>query len=176
VVGAAFLSKNGRAPEALRLLDQATRILPQNREILLMKATTLEMAGQTEAAEHLLNQIQNRWPEWHAGWVAHGIILSTHRRFEEARQALETAVALGARSPEAYYYLADCTLRSAPQRIDAAKAAIRRALQLAPDDPWIRSLARRLEQPRASPRGPSGAGDEPPYPARLFLEKPPRDW
>jgi tetratricopeptide (TPR) repeat protein len=173
---AAFLSKNGRAPEALRLLDQATRILPQNREILLMKATTLELAGQTEAAEHLLNQVQNRWPEWHAGWVAHGIILATHRRFEEARPALETAVALGARSPEAYYYLADCTLRSAPTRIDAAKAAIRRALQLAPGDPWIRSLARRLEQPRGSPRDPSGAGDEPPYPARLFLEKPPRDW
>ncbi len=172
----ALLAKNGELPAALRLLDQAARILPQNREILLMKAATLELARQTGDAEHLLNQIQNRWPEWHVGWVAHGIILAAHRRFEEARQALETAVALGARSPEAYYYLADCTLRSAPKRIDAAQAAIRQALKLAPDDPWIRSLAGRLEQLRTIQRDPSGAENEPPYPTRLFLLKPPRDW
>lgn len=141
---AAFLARNGRPDEALRLLDQAARVLPQNREILLMKATTLELARQTDAAEHLLNEIQNRWPEWHAGWVAHGIILVTHKRLEGARQALETAVALGARSPETYYYLAECTLRSAPQRIDAAEAAIRQALKLAPGDPWIQSLAGRI--------------------------------
>jgi tetratricopeptide (TPR) repeat protein len=173
---AAFLTENGRTPEALRLLDQAARILPQNREILLMKATTLELARQTDDAEHLLNEIQNRWPEWHAGWVAHGIILETHKHFEEARQALETAVALGARSPEAYYYLADCTLRSAPQRIDAAQAAIRQALKLAPDDPWIQSLAGRLGQVRTIQRDPSGTENEPPYTTRLFLLKPPRDW
>jgi tetratricopeptide (TPR) repeat protein len=141
---AAFLTKNGQASGALRLLDQAARNLPQNREILLMKAATLELAGQTGDAERLLNQIQNRWPEWHAGWVARGIILGTHKHFEEARQALETAVALGARSPEAYSYLAECTLRTAPKRMEAAEKAIRQALKLAPDDPWVQSLAGRI--------------------------------
>jgi Flp pilus assembly protein TadD len=108
--------------------------------------------------------------------VAHGIILAAHQRFAEARQALETAVALGARSPEAYYYLADCTLRFAPKRIDAAEAAVRQALKVAPDDPWIRSLAGRLERLRTTHREPASADDEPPYPTRLFLQKPPRDW
>ncbi len=171
---AAFLARNGRTQEALRVLDQAARTLPRNREILLMKATSLELARQTDAAERLLNQVQNRWPEWHAGWVAQGIILATRKRFEEARQALETAVALGARSSEAYYYLADCTLRSAPKRIDAAEAAIGQALKLAPHDPWIRSLARRIASRTKEPE--PDAGDQPPYPRTLFQLKPPRDW
>jgi Flp pilus assembly protein TadD len=48
----------------------------------------------------LLNEVQNRRPEWFAVWVARGMILAAHQRSSEARQALETAVALGARSPE----------------------------------------------------------------------------
>jgi hypothetical protein len=31
--------------------------------------------------------------------------MATHGRFEEARQALETAISLGAHSPEVYFYL-----------------------------------------------------------------------
>jgi predicted Zn-dependent protease len=141
---AGLLVRNGQTVEALQMLDQAARVLPQNREILLMKTTTLELAHQAGAAENLLKQIQNRWPEWHAGWVAQGIILGTRGRFEEARRALETAVTLGARSPEVYYCLADFTLRSAPKSIGAAEAAAQQALKLAPEDPWIHSLAGRI--------------------------------
>jgi predicted Zn-dependent protease len=54
---------------------------------------------------------------------------------------LETAVSLGARSPEALFYLADTTIRSAPDRIGDAEAAVREALKLAPEDPWIQTLA-----------------------------------
>jgi Flp pilus assembly protein TadD len=136
-----LLVRNGQTVEALQMLDQAARVLTGNREILLMKTTTLELARHTGAAENLLKQIQNRWPEWHAGWVAQGIILGNRGRFEEARRALETAVALGARSPEVYYCLADFTLRSAPKSTGAAEAAARQALKLAPEDPWINALA-----------------------------------
>jgi tetratricopeptide (TPR) repeat protein len=137
---AALLTKNGRAAEASRLLDRAG----PDREIVLAKATTMELAGRTQEAGRLLNQVQNRWPEWPAGWVAQGIVLESRGRFEEARQTLETAFALGAHSAEAWYALADCSLRSVPKRIDAAEAAIRRALELAPDDPWVQSLAGRV--------------------------------
>jgi len=137
---AALLAKNGRADEALRLLDRAR----PDREILLAKATTMELAGQTEEAGRLVNQVQDRWPEWHAGWVAQGIVLESRGRYDAARQALETSFALGAHSAEAWYALADCSLRSAPERIDAAAAAIRRALELAPEDPWVQSLAGRV--------------------------------
>jgi tetratricopeptide (TPR) repeat protein len=43
-----FLVRNHRLPEALRLLDEATRILPENPELLLLKSNTLELAGKTE--------------------------------------------------------------------------------------------------------------------------------
>jgi Flp pilus assembly protein TadD len=91
----AFLVQQGRAPEGLRVIEDAARRLPENREILLMKATTLDFSGQPDDAGHLLMEIQSSWPEWSAARVAHGILLDTHRHYEEARQALETAVSLG---------------------------------------------------------------------------------
>ncbi|MCX6627308.1 MAG: tetratricopeptide repeat protein [Candidatus Solibacter sp.] len=137
---AVLLTGNGRTAEALRLLDRAV----PDREILLAKATTMELAGRTQEAARLVNQVQNRWPEWPAGWVAQGIILQSRGRFEEARQTLETAFALGAHSAEAWHALADCSLHSVPKRIDAAETAIRRALELAPDDGWVQYLAGRI--------------------------------
>jgi tetratricopeptide (TPR) repeat protein len=138
----AYLVKLGQAEEALRLIGDAARTLPENREILLMKATTLDLAGRTDDAGHLLTDIESRWPEWSAAWVAHGILLDTHRRYDEARQSLETAFALGARNRETYFYLADCALRAG--RKDAAESLIGEALKLAIGDPWILLLGGRI--------------------------------
>ena len=138
----ALLAKRGRASEALRVIEEGTRKLPDDREIMLLKATTLEFANRPDDAGHLLGEVQNRWPEWPGVWVASGMILATHQHYEEARQALETAVALGARGPETYYFLADCTLRSG--RKDDAERLIQQALKLPPEDPWIQALAGRI--------------------------------
>lgn len=97
-----FLIWKGRATEALHTIDEGTRALPDDRELLLMKATTLEFAHQTSDAAALLQTIESRWPEWSNAWLAHGIILNAHRRFEEARRSFETASALGARIPESF--------------------------------------------------------------------------
>ena len=99
-----MLLRNGRTPEALRLLDGAA-----DPEILVMKALVMELAGQSAEAEKLLNEIQNRRPEWFAVWVARGMIFAAHKQPAEARQALETAIALGARSPEVRDVLAGKT-------------------------------------------------------------------
>src|ERR1019366_6630170 len=60
---AALLAWNGRTPEALRLLDRAAQILPQDREIPLMKATTLELAGESDAAEKAIGQALKLAPD-----------------------------------------------------------------------------------------------------------------
>ena len=44
----------------------------------------------------LLNAVQARRPEWFAVWGARGMIFAAHKQPAEARQALETAIALGA--------------------------------------------------------------------------------
>jgi tetratricopeptide (TPR) repeat protein len=98
---AALLVKNHRASDAVRVLDAAARALPEDLEILLMKATALELAGQNQDALRLLDDIQNRRPEWAPVWVARGLMLAAHQRAVEARRAFETAVALGARTPDA---------------------------------------------------------------------------
>ncbi len=117
LLAAAFLNRAGQSARALRLLEAA----PESREVLLMKGTTMELAGNTGEATRLINQVQNRWPEWHAGWVARGVLLATHRQCEEARAALATAVALGAHSPEVRYYLDSCGA-------DASQAAAQKAI------------------------------------------------
>jgi tetratricopeptide (TPR) repeat protein len=138
----ALLVKRDLAAAALRIVEEGARVLPENREILLLKATTLEFAHRTGDAELLLSEVQNRWPEWPNVWLAHGIILATHRHYEESRQALETAVALGAGSPETYFFLADSNLRAG--RREAAEPLILQALKLSPSDPWIQALAGRI--------------------------------
>ncbi|MBZ5620106.1 MAG: tetratricopeptide repeat protein [Acidobacteriia bacterium] len=151
---AALLLGKRRTPDAARLLDQAVRMLPKNREILLMQATVAELAGKSDEAEHSLVEIQNRWPEWQPVWTAHGMILSIHRHFEEGRKALETAVALGAAGPEVYFYLAGCALRSVAggpsSGREAAEVAIGKALQQAPEDAWIQALAGRIALERGN--------------------------
>jgi predicted Zn-dependent protease len=103
---AAFLVSKGRATEALLLIGSAAERLPDNREILLMKATTIEFARRTGDAGGLIEQLQRRWPEWPAVWAAQGIILAAHQHYRQALHSLEAAVALGARSPETYFFLA----------------------------------------------------------------------
>ncbi len=86
--------------DALGLLDRAANSLPQEPWIPVLRAALLESNGRTEQAQQLLQDTQRRWPEMPAVWVAEGLILAAHGNPEQARRALETAVSLGARSPE----------------------------------------------------------------------------
>jgi len=99
-----FLLRKGRTSDALRASDQAMQSLPGDREAMLLRAVVLERATRTEEAERLLEQVQNRWPEWPASWLADGIILGTHGQRGPAAAALRTAMALGANSEEVKSY------------------------------------------------------------------------
>jgi predicted Zn-dependent protease len=63
---------------------------------------------------------------------------------EEARRLLETAIALGANTPEAHYYHALAITHTAPDESQSAQAAIAQALALAPADPYINLLAGKI--------------------------------
>jgi len=97
VARAQMLISSGKAGDALAALDQALTAAPDSRHAQLLKAATLELAGQTDKADRLLKEIQIRWPEWYPVWLVRGMILGARGRAEESRQALETATALGAR-------------------------------------------------------------------------------
>lgn len=148
VQAAQFLLKHGRFADALDLLDQAVRLLPDVPELRLTHAIALELSRRTEAALKEIAEIQARWPEWERTYVIKGIVLDINKKPAEARQALETAVALGADSAEAWYFLALAITETAPDDISGAEKAIARALELNRDDPYIRGLAGKLAYTR----------------------------
>ena len=144
--------------------------MPQQPWFPVLRAALLEADGRTEQAQTLLENARRRWPEVAAGWAAQGLIAAVHGPAEPARRLLETAVSLGARSPEVWACLADSTWRSAPDRIDDAKRAIAQALKGAPDDPAIQAVERRIETKDRNPE------NSPIEPASLFFTRLPRDW
>jgi tetratricopeptide (TPR) repeat protein len=96
-----YLLRKGRAPDAVRVSTKA----PQTRETLLVRAVALEFTAGTAAAQGILEQVQNRWPEWAPAWAVDGVIAGIHGRRNDAVASLRTAVALGATSKELKAYL-----------------------------------------------------------------------
>ena len=107
-----FLLGKSRPDDVLRVSDEAIKTMPQDRQILLLRAVALEEAGRTEEARRVLEQIQNRWPEWAAAWAVDGIVLAAHGQRQEAIAALRTAVALGANNMEVKRYLEEVSAGS----------------------------------------------------------------
>jgi tetratricopeptide (TPR) repeat protein len=141
---AQFLLKHHRYREAIELLEQAIRIIPDVPELRLTHAIALELSRRTDDALKELAQIQARWPEWRRSYLIQGIILDINKKPAAARQALETAIALGANTPEAYYFLALSITETTPEDQAGAQKAVARALELNPGDPYIRGLAGKL--------------------------------
>ncbi|HEX8985174.1 MAG TPA: tetratricopeptide repeat protein, partial [Bryobacteraceae bacterium] len=143
-----FLLKRRHNREAVELLDQATRLLPDSPELRLAHAVALELSRRTEQALKELAAIQTRWPEWNRSYLIQGIILDINHKPAEARQALETAIALGSETAETYYFLALTITETAPEDTAGAEKAIARALALNQNDPYIRGLAGKLAYTR----------------------------
>lgn len=91
-----YLLRKGRVDEAVVVTGSAAKSFPQDRQVLLVRAVALERSGAPADAQRLLEQVQNRWPEWAPAWAADGVVLGMHGHGPEAMAALRTAVALGA--------------------------------------------------------------------------------
>jgi len=140
---ALFLIKHEQFEQAEQLLQQAKSFVPEVPELMLTHAIVLELTKEPEKAKQVLSRMQSRWPEWDVPYLLHGIILEARLFSEEAKAMLETAIALGARDPAAYFYLALATLHATPDDTEGVKKAILEAVRLSPEDPFIRSLAGR---------------------------------
>jgi tetratricopeptide (TPR) repeat protein len=145
---AGFLLKHKLYDKALALLEQASRILPDDRDLLMTRAVTLAVITRDGDAQKLLAAIQVRWPEWDRPYLLNGMILEIQLKSAEALPLLETAIALGATTPEAYYYQALAITHSRPSDVDSAYEAISRALALTPNDPYIFLLAGKISLAR----------------------------
>jgi len=165
-----LLRRNKQDAEAAALLAKAEEAMPQEPQFPVLRATLLEFADHTDDALQLVETVQRRWPELSAAWVARGLIEAAHGRHKEAREALQTAVSLGARSPEVLAHLANSILLAAGAGAGDAASVIQRAVRLAPGDPWIANLAARIAKKAAV------EPIEAPDPRLLFESRPPREW
>jgi tetratricopeptide (TPR) repeat protein len=141
---ALFLIKHKQTQRAIHVLEQASRTLPDAPELQLTLAMTYGMVQQYEDGVAVLTKIESRWPEWSLPYEIHGISLETRARSAQAMELLQTAISLGARDANVYYYLASALSHARPDDVDAAQEAIEKALQLNPDDPYIQSLAGKI--------------------------------
>ena len=141
---AAFLLKHNMLRQASDLLEQASRVLPDNRELLLAQTVTLELLRREDDAQKVLDRILTRWPKWDRAYQLKGILLEIQLKSSEARKALETAIRLGANTPEVYYYEALAITHANPDDVNAAQNAIDHALRLTSTDPYAFVLAGKI--------------------------------
>jgi tetratricopeptide (TPR) repeat protein len=94
-----LLLRLNRKQDGLNLLERAIRANPQDSDLPLTKAILLGLMDRFSAAEKTLREVELRWPEWDRAYLAHGLLLERAARHAEARQRLQTAVALGSQDP-----------------------------------------------------------------------------
>jgi tetratricopeptide (TPR) repeat protein len=148
-----FLLKHNQDQQAVALLDQSTKIVPDDPNLQLTRAVVLELVRDTDDADQLLQTIQSRWPEWGRSYLIRGIIQATHRKSEQALQSFRTAIALGEKTASAYYYVADLTRMVTPKDRTTVRQAISEALQLDPNDALSHALAGRIALEDENPTG-----------------------
>ena len=75
-------------------LDFLSKEAGSNPDLLLSKAMVLALMDHSSAADKALQEIESQWPEWDLPYVVHGLLLEQAQP-REARQKLQTAIALG---------------------------------------------------------------------------------
>ncbi len=139
-----FLIKHRRFQECLQLLEQAERHVPNSADLALARTVVLQMMNQTTSAIQQLSKIEAQWPEWPMPYVIHGIILQGQHQAAEAKQLLQSAIALGSSVPAAYFHLALAIKDLDPNDNENAYKVISRGVELAPEDPYMQMQAGKI--------------------------------
>ncbi len=86
-----------RQAEALAPLERAISANPASADLALLNAATLTLLDRWQAAARSFKEVESRWPEWGAAYVAHGLMLEAAGNKREARQRFEVALTLDPR-------------------------------------------------------------------------------
>jgi tetratricopeptide (TPR) repeat protein len=143
--GTLFLIKHEQYKRAIGFLEQANQAIPDVPELELLQAMAYELVRDHDNTIRILTRIESRWPEWALPYMVQGITLAIRLRSAEAEPVLKNAIALGADGGITYYYLALVIVNSNPERVEEAYNAISKALQMAPDDVYVQSLAGKID-------------------------------
>jgi len=140
---AIILSQLGRAHEAVEQLEAAVRLQPTEAEFHYKLALALNEIGASARVVAALEAAVRADPRHARAWYNLGLARSGRGDAPGALEALLRAEAADPRDPRAPY--ARATVLAQLGRLDEARAAARRALELAPEFAAARALLRQLE-------------------------------
>ena len=131
------LTANGQPEEAVQTLEEAHALAPDDAEITFLLAAGYLEAKKVDAAQRLFVEVAAARPIPQT-WVLIGRTYRDFRLFDQAREALNKALAKDPTTRRAHYYLG--TLAVMPEgdvRLEEAIREFRAELKLAPEDPVV---------------------------------------
>ena len=139
LLGAELLDDDGHADLALAQLDPVRSSDPLYPLVALRQASLLAKTGKTDKALQILTDLQRDYPDRPEPYVLRADTLRDAKRFPEAIDAYTAAIAHSATLQSnlwALYYQRGISFDQAKQP-DKAEADLLRALELAPDQPFV---------------------------------------
>jgi tetratricopeptide (TPR) repeat protein len=125
------LSMQGKSEEAVQELMAACRLAPRDAECQFKLGLALNEVGKVEAARSALEQAVKLDPQFSQAWYNLGLAWNAAGNPESALQSLARAEAVDSSSAQIPY--ARATILARAGRLDEARAAARRALQIQPN-------------------------------------------
>ncbi|MCD4747750.1 MAG: tetratricopeptide repeat protein [Thermoanaerobaculales bacterium] len=143
VLGQIYLSQ-GKAAEALVVVEEALEVEPENSKALKVKFEAARVVGDQEAAGAALDGLVAADPEWAAtGLFDKAVDLYNEGRTDDAAQALEKVLQAKPDHARAHY-LYGMTLFNSGKTADA-KVHLEEFIRLAPEDPDVAIAAELLK-------------------------------
>jgi tetratricopeptide (TPR) repeat protein len=136
--------RQGWAGSAEKLLRQVLESDPGNPGVLANLAASMARQGKMDEASKVMRQAVERDPTNASNYFNLGAMLASLGRPREALEAFEEAADKGLASPRVHVAAAKMHFRLGDPA--AAEQELRRALQIAPNDPEATELLRVLQQ------------------------------
>jgi predicted CXXCH cytochrome family protein len=141
---AVAFSTQGKSEEALRELQTACRIAPRDADLQFKLGLALNEVGNREGARAALGEAVKLDPQFAQAWYNLGLAHNMSGDSEQALQSLLRAESLDGNSPQIPYARAAILARLG--RMEEARAAARRAIEIRPDYSEADALLRSLSQ------------------------------
>lgn len=133
---AKYLAGEGRASEARTLLVDALSLFPDNAELVFARARVEELAGDPAKSRELLNVILDAHPLSKRARYSLAELESNQNNTNAAIALIRPLVDENPRDSDSLNYIAYALLKF-PSKRKQARLLLLRALELAPDNPYI---------------------------------------
>lgn len=132
---------SGQLPKAVKELNAAVKIAPEDPRIYLLGARMAEAAGNPKGAQEAARKAVQVAPNWPVAVTEFAYLLARQNQFKEAIHFAERAVQLDGNNPDVLQRVIDIAHRA--QNFELAMAWLQRAAAIAPHSVQVKRLVAR---------------------------------